>query len=272
MTCPAERDCLYSANKIYVEGHLNREIGAWPLNIIDPEIEDLMQSRKLGAKEKAKQILLGRLTENYDDDTPQAHIDSRSWYGRCVYEAQNTVCDDQVVTMTWKNEPHDLSPMYDTLEKRMKGRGAKIATFHMVASTEKQCERRGRIYGTKGEIEYDSRTIKVYDFAAPREAKEYRPDQAVGGHGGGDAGLAQQFVTAIEAVKTNNCNVKEAQQRYIGCTLDDVIRSHAMVFAAEEAREKKKVINWKDWWRMNVEEAVVILAQEADSNGDSSLP
>ena len=43
----------------------------------------------------------------------------------------------------------------------LKGRGAKIATFHMVAQTEKQCERRGRVYGSRGEIEYDGTMIRV---------------------------------------------------------------------------------------------------------------
>lgn len=50
--------------------------------------------------------------------------------------------------------------------------------------------------------------------------------------------------------------VAEAQRVHIGCTLDEVIRSHAMVFAAEEARQGKKVVDWEEWWITNVEKSM----------------
>ena len=122
----------------------------------------------------------------------------------------------------------------------------------MVAFTDKICERRSRIYGTKGELETDSNAIKIYDFASG-EAKTHRPHLAEGGHGGGDSGLARQFVLAIDAVKNHGMSVGEAQQTYVGCTLMDVFRSHAMVFAAEDARRGGKVIDWAEWWDKEVE-------------------
>ena len=251
MTCPAERSCLYSAKRIYAEQQLDKGNVGWPVNIIDPEIEDIMRSDDPSSRDRARKTLMDCLAEDYDHSTPQEVIDARPWFGRCVYEAENDVCDDQFVTMTWEDDPHEPSTERPTMEKRIKGRGAKTATFHMVASTEKQCERRGRIYGTKGEIAYDSKTIRVFDFTTGR-AEFHHPHQAGGGHGGGDVGLAQQFVTAIEAVKTKRHTVEEAQLIHIGCTLEDVIRSHAMVFAAEEARCEKKVVNWPEWWQRHV--------------------
>ena len=204
--------------------------------------------------ESARERLLERLSEDYDERKPQTEIDRRPWFGRCVYEANNDVCDDQVVTMVWEEDP--FPPIEGKIgEHGHLWRGAKHATFHMVASTEKQCERRGRIYGTNGEIEYDSKTIRVYDFAS-RKSQIHQPHQPGGGHGGGDAGLAQQFVKAIEAVKTHVMSVAEAQRIHVGCTIEDIIRSHAMVFAAEEARKRKKVIDWPTWWRQNVEYSV----------------
>lgn len=199
----------------------------------------------------AEAKLMERLAEDYDQNTPQAEIDRRPWFGRCVYESENDVCDDQIVTITFEEEPLALQNGID-MPARLRGRGAKSATFHMVAFTEKRCERRGRIYGTKGEIEYDSKTIKVYDFAS-EESRVHHPHQPGGGHGGGDDGLAQQYVKAIDAVKNAGMSVEEAQRAHIGCTLEEVIRSHAMVFAAEEARREKRVVDWKDWWYSNVQ-------------------
>jgi len=255
LRCPAERECLYSAKKIYDEGQVQHGNGGWPINIIDPEIEDLMKSKQSTEDGSAKLRLLERLSEDYDGTTSQEEIDRRPWFGRCVYEAGNDVCDDQVVTMMWEDDPPPTNRL-DATGDNLQGRGAKVATFHMVASTEKQCERRGRIYGTKGEIEYDSKTIRVYDFVN-KEAQIHKPHQPGGGHGGGDAGLAQQFVKAIEAVKMHGMSVAEAQKIHVGCTLEDIIRSHAMVFAAEEARKDKKVVDWAAWWQRNVERAKI---------------
>lgn len=194
-------------------------------------------------------MLLERLAEDYTDSTPQAEIDGRPWFGRCVWEADNDVCDDQVVTMTWDDEPREE---YSNDSGSTKDRGSKTATIHMVAFTEKQCERRGRIYGTRGEIEYDSKMIRVYEFATGA-TKAFSPTQAGGGHGGGDAGLAQQYIKAMSAVKNEGVSVEEAQRIHVGCTLEDAIRSHAMVFAAEEARRERKVVDWRAWWTANVE-------------------
>ena len=36
-------------------------------------------------------------------------------------------------------------------------------------------------------------------------------------------------------------------------TLQEVIRSHAAVFAAEDARLGKMVVDWDEWWQQNVE-------------------
>ena len=218
----------------------------WPVNIVDPEIEDCLAAEGLASAETR---LLKRLAEDYDDSFSASEVHGRPWFGRCVYESDNDVCDDQVVTMTWDEDPLDNSAEFDI----MKGRGSKTATIHMTAFTEKQCERRGRIYGTKGEIEYDSRVIRIYRFAT-RTTEIRNAPQPGGGHGGGDAGLAQQFIKAINAVKNEGMSVDEAQRKHVGCTLDDAIRSHAMVFAAEEARREKKVVDWRAWWARKVED------------------
>lgn len=250
LSCPAERECIYSAKKIYEEGHLANGHTGWPVHIVVPEIEDFMKTH---GKSAAISKLREQLAHDYDESTSQEEMERRPWFGRCVYESDNDVCDDQIVTMIWEDDP--LMDRKGTVPADpLKGRGAKTAIFHMIAFTEKRCERRGRIYGTRGEIEYDSRTIRVYDFDDKQtQTQTYHPHQPGGGHGGGDYGLAQQYIQAIDAVKNHNQAVDEAQKAHIGCTLEDIIRSHAMVFAAEEARKEKKVLDWKEWWTANVE-------------------
>lgn len=258
-SCPAEKECIYSAKKIYEGKFLKSGNAGWPVHIVDPEIEDLIGSNGM---DWAIERLRSRLTEDYNNDTLRDDVEKRPWFGRCVYESDNDVCDDQIVTMTWDDDPL-LHEQHSSTDGRLKGRGAKTAVFHMIAQTEKQCERRGRVYGSKGEIEYDSKMIRVYDFGTSKTEVHY-PHQPGGGHGGGDAGLTRHFVNAIEAVKHEATPINEAQLHHIGCTLEDVIRSHAMVFAAEEARRKKIVIDWQEWWWKNVDSAMQQTASKSE--------
>lgn len=245
--CPIESSCKFSAKKIYVERHLRKGYTDWPVKIVNPEIEDWYRDQGL---EVAEAKLTASLKEDYDAaaDTPDK-IDARPWFGRCVWEAANDVCDDQFVILTWDDEPTSsaISDPPETQHFIQDRRFAKTATFHMIAQTEAQCERRGRIYGTDGEISYDSRAIRVFDFATST-AQTYNPALRGGGHGGGDDGLAMQFIKAVDAVKNQGMEVDEAQKTFVGCTLEEVVRSHAVVFAAEEARMQEKVVFWKPWW------------------------
>jgi hypothetical protein len=55
-------------------------------------------------------------------------------------------------------------------------------------------------------------------------------------------------VSAVEAVEHNGVEAGDAQRDFVGCTLEDALRAHAVVFAAEEARREEKVVQWKAWW------------------------
>lgn len=243
LSCPAEPDCLYSAKRIYLEKQFHPKSAhnwPWPISVVRPDIEDLYHNK---GSDAARGVLLDELSKDYDAAyTPTKDIESRNWFGRCVWEADNDVCDDQTVTMTWED---DILPEYPH-------RLAKSATFHMIASTQDQCIRRGRIYGTEGEIVYDSKTIVVHYFGSGTSEK-FDIKQRGGGHGDGDDGLTEQFAAAVEAVKTGSMGVEAAQNTFIGCSLDEIIRSHAVVFAAEEARTRRTVIDWADWRKQEVE-------------------
>jgi predicted dehydrogenase len=261
LSCPIEDSCKYSAKRIYVGDKL-RGLGAgntnWPVDIVVPDIED----HDGGRGPKAEAALLAKLAENYDAaSTPDAEIKSRNWFGRCVWEADNDVCDEQIVTVTWDEDPlpagghptdtgaaaSSSSPTADALA----GRGAKTATFHMVAQTKKICDRYTHVYGVDGELYADSQTITIEDFRTG-ETRVERPRLESLGHGGGDVGLARQFVLAVDKVKNHGWEAERAQREVVGCTLEEVIRSHAMVFCAEEARRGKKVVEWKEWWAEKV--------------------
>jgi len=257
LSCPIESNCLYSAKKIYIDKHLNLGETGWPVKIVVPEIEDLFRNK---GKETAKTRLLEVLAEDYTSETPYEEIKNRSWYGRCVWDSDNDVCDDQTVTITWDDDPLPASNS-DTSEPGkgaevggLNGRGAKTALFHMTAPTEKICERRGHVYGTTGEITYDSTTISVYSFTTG-ETKTYKPGTETmgGGHGGGDDGLAVQFCKAVSSVSGGEMDAVEAQRKWLGCSIEEVVRSHVAVFGAEMARKEKKVLEWKDFWREEVE-------------------
>ncbi|CEL07188.1 hypothetical protein ASPCAL10351 [Aspergillus calidoustus] len=276
--CPIERDCTYSALRIYRDNQLRQGETGWPVNIVCPDIEDYLppsissseESWSLSANgtngagaeidiSKAESRLISVLSQDYDEATPDSEVAKRPWYGRCVWESDNEVCDDQVVTISWDTEPiHTPNP--HNSRKERKNKSGITATLHMTAPTEAQCVRRGRIYGTTGEITYDSRQIRIFDFVThevtvhtiPRQ-----PPEEEKAHGGGDYGLARGFVGAVHAVVNQRCGVEDAQRGFVGCAFEDVIRSHAVVFAAEESRRDQKVVGWEGWWKEKLGEVGV---------------
>lgn len=237
LSCPIVDNCMYSAKHIYYDGHLAKGNTRWPVDIVNPEIETILTTKGL---DKATEALMNSLSDDYDaTTTPLQDIESRPWFGRCVWESDNDVCDDQHVTIEWEDDEY--------------GRVGKTASFHMVAQTLNICERRGWIYGTTGEIQYDSNKIIVNDFKNDATGL-CRPEVPVESHhGGGDGGLTGQFLKAIAAVKNDTKGVQEAQVEFMGVTLEEAVRSHAAVFAAEDARREKRVVGWQDWWEKNVE-------------------
>ena len=278
LTCPIEQSCIYSAKRLYVDTKLDRGVTGWPVKIVVPDIEDTWMQH---GKTQARQQLLSVLAEDYDrGTTPDAKIASRNWFGRCVWESDNDVCDDQLVTLTWADDPLPASssssspPSATTTttasangrvestaallldDTALARRGAKSALFHMTSNTAAICERRGRITGTAAELAYDSSSITLHDFASGA-TRVFRPDRADdgggGGHGGGDKGLALGFVEAVAAVKRGEMAARQAQAVWLGCGVEELLRSHVAVFAAEEARRSGRVVRWEEFWGREVE-------------------
>jgi predicted dehydrogenase len=97
LSCPIENLCKYSAKRIYTGGEL---VGlgtgnkGWPVSIVVPDIESY------GTQERAREALLSELAKDYDATAPDHEVARRNWFGRCVYESDNDVCDEQVVKLS----------------------------------------------------------------------------------------------------------------------------------------------------------------------------
>ncbi|KAJ5086900.1 hypothetical protein NUU61_008207 [Penicillium alfredii] len=142
LSCPIEKECHFSARKIYWEQGTCQELGGWPLNVVVPDIEAYLDE---GGLNGAASGLDRKLKEDYTEETPSQEVSSRQWYGRCVFESDSDVCDDQTVHITWDDDEPS-------------GRMAKRATFHMTAFTQGVCTKQTKIFGTRGEIETNGKS------------------------------------------------------------------------------------------------------------------
>ncbi len=191
--CAYEPRCPYSAKKIYIEDRLSKGYTGWPVDVLTPE------------------PTLETVTAALENGP----------YGRCVYECDNDVVDHQVVNMLFARD--------------------KTATFTMTAFN-KANHRKTRIFGTRGEIYGDGEKIEVFDFLTDQtqiidtektSATADDEGSALGGHGGGDYGLMNAFVSAV-------C---ENDPSRILSGPDGSLETHRMVFAAERARHENSVVN-----------------------------
>ncbi|KAJ2867007.1 hypothetical protein GGH94_001174 [Coemansia aciculifera] len=195
MDCAHEAQCPYSAKKIYLRP---AELGhkKWPVDVITDvvDIESVAEALRSGP------------------------------YGRCVYECDNDVCDNQVVNMEFDD--------------------CRYASFSMVAFTKEICVRKTRIFGTLGELIGDGdMSIEVYDFLS-QKSTFHRPEPVsvhLGGHGGGDMGIIEAFVNAV-ATRDSTLLPSNALT-----SLD----ASVVVFAAEEARRRGVVVDLNEYRRQN---------------------
>jgi predicted dehydrogenase len=136
-------------------------------------------------------------------------------YGRCVYHSDNDAVDHQVVNIEYE--------------------GGVTASLTVAAFTP-MADRKTRIMGTRGYLDTDGATITVYDFlTATEETIEVGAGtdaSAARGHGGGDAGLVEAFLSSISA----------ADPSLIKSGPVDSLASHRVVWAAERARREGVVV------------------------------
>ncbi len=185
LECHIEAQCPYSAKKIYLEKVAQGETG-WPVDVLTPYVteENVTEALRKGP------------------------------YGRCVYDCDNDVVDNQVVNMLFE--------------------GRRTASLTMTAFTE-PAHRQTRIFGTRGELIGDGSAIRHFDFLTNTRSEiniDATDHSVLGGHGGGDYGLMHAFVDAVA----------HNDPRRILSGPEETLETHLMVFAAERARREDRVV------------------------------
>ena len=193
LECKVEKDCCYSATKIYLDLAKQGRFH-WPVSVVT-DVEDI-----------------GMLTEKLRTGP----------YGRCVYHCDNDVCDNQVVNMEFV--------------------GGKTASFTMIAFTEKLCERETKVFGSKGQIIYNSGNVVYhYDFLSRKTTPHFcnsskNVKSSLAGHQNADFHLFDAFIRAVLF----------QDQTMLETGPDNTLNSHQVVFAAEKSRISKQTLHLKD--------------------------
>jgi predicted dehydrogenase len=133
-----------------------------------------------------------------------------------VYACDNDAVDHQVVNIEYE--------------------GGDTASLTVAAFTP-MADRKTRILGTRGYLDSDSETIRLYDFLTATEETIHigagTDASAARGHAGGDAGLVDAFIASVS----------EADPSLIKTGPGDSMASHRVVWAAEQARREGTVVD-----------------------------
>ena len=206
LDCPLNEECVFSAQYNYLEPQ-RWEQYVW--KALEKQGDTWGEAKPLDSEQKE---ILGNSLKN------------DNLFGKCVWDFERDGnVDHQSVTVNFQN-------------------GA-IGVFSMMGGTAKS-ERNIHIIGTKGEIKGDfSKQEYILRVINPREVTGYSEEifntQITGDsagergeHGGGDIRLIADF-----------CNALETGEKSISCTdIMDSIKSHMIVFKAEEARKNNKIM------------------------------
>jgi predicted dehydrogenase len=177
LDCSVESTCPYSAKRFYLSCLDDDDLAEWPLPAVTPfrDRDSVVEALREGP------------------------------YGRCVYDCDNDVVDNQVVAMQYAS--------------------GLTATFTMTAFTPMQ-RRQTRLFGSHGSIDGDGRFLRVTDFRTGAAETIDTGSPAEAGHDGGDAGLVDALLAAVA----------EGEPARLSSTMAASLASHRVVWAAEQAR------------------------------------
>jgi len=137
-------------------------------------------------------------------------------YGRCVYHCDNDVVDHQVINMELENDT--------------------TITFAMQGHSHNNV-RTMRYDGTRATLRASEATneITIYDHLTGAE-ETIVPGSIMGGHGGGDTGVMNAFVSTMR---------NKGQEAATSARVS--LESHLMAFAAEQARVTGQMLRMADY-------------------------
>lgn len=139
-------------------------------------------------------------------------------FGRCVFQCDNNVVDNQTVQIQFANGVHVSFTMcgHNGIERRMT-----------------------KISMTKGEIVYDGldNTIRAHRFEPLRS--ETLALKVSGTHSGGDQAIMDNFVDAIQS----------GDRSILRTPIANSFEGHLLIFAAEEARRRGQVVDVREFER-----------------------
>ncbi len=133
-------------------------------------------------------------------------------FGRCVFQSDNDVVDNQTVQIEFENGIHASFTMcgHNGVERRMT-----------------------KISMTNGEIDLDGLSGDIIAYSFEPRFQESIKVEAAGTHGGGDKAIMDNFLDAIET-----------DDRSILLTpIKNSLEGHLLVFAAEESRKTDRIID-----------------------------
>ena len=223
--CPAADECPWYAPRLYLDlvplMHLARKSpGIWQRTGASaalklPRIVGLAR-RVFPAVDRALDYTEWPVSVISEDSSREARRLALETgpYGRCVYRCDNDVVDNQVVNMETESGASVVLVMHGHSNEE-------VRTMRYDGT---RATLRGRFaYGMQDEIE-------IHDHRSGR-VERIRPQAASGGHGGGDEGLMEAFIRAVQGRSDALTSAREA------------LESHLMAFAAEESRVSGRTLD-----------------------------
>ena len=222
--CPVERECPYSARRLYLEHPQRWANNIWhdcarasfsapntPSTPNTPDIPDTPDT-----PDASDAPCIPSTPENISREEKERLLrDSSNRFGRCIYRCQPQIVDHQSVLVSFADGA--------TGTLTMNG-GASASRRHL------------RLTGTRGEIEgsfEDERfTVSLMDPDAPGgrrvEEIDVSGEQRGDPHGRGDEALVRDFIALLRGEETSPCRT----------TLEDSLVAHRLAFLAEESRQQ----------------------------------
>lgn len=230
--CPVEEECPWYAPRLYIQAKpmlriTQRSKKGWlrVLGKLFLNHRTFMRCLSFFIP-KIKQILNWKywpatvITDDLSIESKREALKKGPW-GRCVFQCDNDVPDNQTVNIQFENGVTATMTMHG--HSFLDGRWIRIS---------------GSKGSLLGKFTYGGEKLVYYDHRYVSEQILWENDVSFEAHSDGDAGLMESFVNSVA-----NWNEHEESLTSARASLE----SHLMGFAAEKSRKENKVIDMKQF-------------------------